>query len=148
MVPSQIPTLKKKSLINVNSRIHLRSSQLPLLGFTMFHCSHRIQGVMIHGYTAFLGWWFLTGTPPWAKTVDNLGADNTGITLYSTVTSNQRSCVPTPVQSNILCSSKIDLKLYPVSLPFFLSQSLLLNVYVYILRPLLFRCMIVSNNIS
>ena len=34
---------------------------------------HRIQGVLIPGYIAFLGLWLLTGTYPRAKTVDNFG---------------------------------------------------------------------------
>ena len=55
------------------SRIHLWSPRLPLPGFTMVHCLHRIQGVMIPGHTAFLGLWLLTGTPPGAKIVDNWG---------------------------------------------------------------------------
>ena len=61
-----------------------------------------------------------------AKIVNNLGGGaNVGLDSsvgISTGTSNQRSQVQTPVQSNFLYSSEIDLKLYPVSFPSFLSH--------------------------
>ena len=66
--------------------------------------------VMIPGYTAFLGLWLLAGTPPRAKINDNFGTANIGLNSSvgkSAGTSNQRSWVQTPIQSNLLCSSEI-----------------------------------------
>ena len=67
----QFPIHSPSLIINyVKSRINLQFPRLPFSGFTMVHCLHRIQGVTIPG---FLGLWLLTGTPPQAKKVDNLG---------------------------------------------------------------------------
>ena len=63
----------KTPMITSTWAIHLRCPWLPRPGFTVFHCLHRIQGVLMPGCMAFLGLWLMTGTPPWAKIVDNLG---------------------------------------------------------------------------
>ena len=69
---------------------------LLLPGFTVVRCFYHIQGVLIPGYTAFLGLWLLTGTPLRAKIVDNLGTTNVGLDSSvgkSTGVSNQGSRV-------------------------------------------------------
>ena len=58
----------------------------------MVHCLHRIQGVMIPGYTTFLGVWLLTGTPSRAKIVDNFKDLNIG--LDWSAFSKLDECVP------------------------------------------------------